>query len=212
MRSWVVLVGSLVASVLAVGIAVQVASPPESGEAVERRERGRKAKAKGKSKAQRQTAQERRAERREERALRREARAARRAELAERREQRPKKEPKLSPEEKALARAETRSAQIDELLMLHDDVCIDLGIDADVADEVAILLMDTSDLISAELERVDRGELEWEDVRPKVRKLRLDQASRVESLMGTDVFGEWTDAMGFERFSGDEWTRGRLGE
>jgi len=216
MRSRLILAATVLACVLAVVLGVVVADPPsmfDTSERGARRGKGRKAKAKGRGKAKakakaarRDAMRERREERRAQRQAKKEARAARRAELAEKRKARKDKED-LSPEEKALARAEARAEQIDELLLVHDEVAADLGMEPETADEVAILLMDTSDLIGAELERVDLGEVTWEEVRDEIAALRADQAAQAEALLGEQLFDEWTYAMGFRRFNDEEWTR-----
>ena len=209
MRNRMIVAASLIACVLAVVLGVVVATPSDDRPALLQGRKGAKAKSKGKSAARRASARERRDERREVRADKRAAKAERRAELAELRKKRKdkKQRDKPSPEEKALARAEARAIQLDELLAQHDAVSADLGIDVDVADELAILMMDTSDKVGEQLERIDLGEVEFEDVRDDIRAMRQDQVDTAEDLLGPDLFAEWTYLMGFRRFNEEDITR-----
>lgn len=209
MRTWFLVLGSVVVSGFAALLAVEVVTPDAPSRAARIELPAVQA-----PRAQRdETSAARRAARVAAREERQAARAERQAVLAEeRREARERKEPKLSPEERALTRADARAMQLDELVMANDDVCAQLGVPVEDADELAVLLLDTTEQISAELERVDRGEITWEDVRPAIRRLRLDQAQRAERLLGRQTFREWTLGMGFERFTDEdgEYTRGRL--
>jgi len=221
---WIV-ASSLVTSVLAVALGVWIAGSPterlRSGGEAEQAEgpRGRKAKgkakagagkaSKGKAKA-RGSAQERRDERRALRQARRQEKADRRAMLAKKRNgmnREAVQATKPTPEEKALNRAEVRALQIDELLSTHDEVAEVLGLDPDIADEIAILMMDTSDRVGQQLERVDLGEVEWAAVRDDIRGMREAQVNDARDLLGDDVFEEWSHAMGFRRFTEEEWER-----
>jgi hypothetical protein len=160
---------------------------------------------------------ERRAERKAARLeKRREARRARRAELqAERqarreaKQEKEEKTPRLPPDERAEARAESRSAALDGLVMRLEDYGVDNEWSDSQIDQVADLVVEGSESVSLLLEAVDRGELSWEEVKGDVRELRFEQARRVEGVLGPEEFRRFSEAMGFERFQGDEWVRGR---
>jgi len=157
---------------------------------------------------------ERRAARKEKR---KDARRAQREELQAERKARKEakaaqadKEPRLPPDERAEARAEQRSASLDGVLLRLEDYGVEADWSDDKIDDVADLMVEGSESVSLLLEAVDRGDLEWEEARGDVRDLRFEQAQRVEQLLGPDAFRDFSTAMGFERFQGEEWVRGRV--
>lgn len=157
---------------------------------------------------------ERRAARKEKR---KEARRARREELQAQRKARreakaakAEKAPRLAPEERASARAETRSAALDGLLLRVEDYGVEEDWSDAQIDAAADILVESSESVSLLLEAVDRGEFTWEEVRGDVRDLRFEQAERMEALLGAEGFRSFSEAMGFERFQGEHWVRGRV--
>ncbi len=154
---------------------------------------------------------ERRAARKEKR---KEARGARREELQAqrkaRREAKAEKAPRLAPAERASARAETRSAALDGLLLRVEDYGVEEDWSDAQIDAAADILVESSESVSLLLEAVDRGEFTWEEVRGDVRDLRFEQAERMEALLGQEGFRSFSEALGFERFQGEHWVRGRV--
>lgn len=155
---------------------------------------------------------------RAERKLARQAtREARRAELlAQRKErrvaqkEREVREPRLAPEDRADARLELRELQLEDLLARHDAYAAERGWSNDLTDAVAVRVAEGAEEVSHLLELVDRGEVPWEEVRADLRDVRLEQAKAVQALLGEQGFADWSGAMGFQRFSGEEWVRGRV--
>ncbi len=76
--------------------------------------------------------------------------------------------------------------------------------------QVEDAVIDTTAQISESLHRVDVGEVGWEEVKREVRQIRLDQAGRLESILGETKFRAFVGAVAMERFEGEEPRRGRL--
>lgn len=121
----------------------------------------------------------------------------------------PAKTPRLPPTERADARIEVReelSGDLEDRLYDYADAA---GWDAYHTEVVRRILVETTTHISETLARIDRGQGSWEQERADLRQYRLDQAAKVEAFLGED-FGPFVQAMGFERFFGEEPVRGRL--
>ncbi len=150
------------------------------------------------------------AKRKEARQAQREEKQAERQARREAKEAKADKEPRMPPDERAEARVEQRSAALDAALLRLEDYGVEADWTDDMIDDVADLMVEGSESVSLLLEAVDRGELDWEEARGDVRDLRFEQAQRVEELLGPDAFRDFSIAMGFERFQGEEWVRGRV--
>ncbi|MEQ1503565.1 MAG: hypothetical protein ABMB14_15110 [Myxococcota bacterium] len=122
----------------------------------------------------------------------------------------PKKEPVLPPDDKAEARVELREERLESLNDRLDAFGDDAGWDGSTLEDVRTVLIDTSDHITTELARVDRGEADWDEVRRELRQYRLDQAAKVRRRIGDPAFDELVEGMDLERFLGEEPVRGRL--
>jgi hypothetical protein len=106
----------------------------------------------------------------------------------------------LPPDERALARNEFRLERQAELAERLEQHALDAGWDAQTTDAVQDVLLATTDRISDALDRVDRGEVPWDQVRDEMRDFRIDQARDVREILGPEAFDAWVVDMGFERF------------
>ncbi len=133
-----------------------------------------------------------------------------RTEAAQREGRAGRTEPRLAEDEKAQARRQTREEISDEIRERVDAYAMEAGWDAQTHAEVKAIFEETSQKITRVLGKVDRGELEWNDVRRELRQYRLDSAAEVEGILGPEAFRDFTGTMDFQRFQGDEPVRGRL--
>lgn len=126
------------------------------------------------------------------------------------RDERPARDPALEPDDRAALRDELREERIGSLADRLDVYASEAGWDPEVADRVAEIMFNTTDKISRNLARVDRGDAEWGDIRHELRDYRIDQAKRVRNLLGDEEFDRFVDGMDLGRFMGERPIRGRL--
>jgi hypothetical protein len=112
-------------------------------------------------------------------------------------------------EERAALRDEMRLERVGSLADRLAGYSIEAGWDPETADRVAEVMLSTTDKIGRNLERVDRGETEWPDIRDNVRDYRLDQAKRVRHILGDEEFDQFVQGMELERFMGERPIRAR---
>lgn len=122
----------------------------------------------------------------------------------------PTKEPEIEPDERAGLREEMREERLGSLSDRLDAYADEAGLDPQATERVRDVMIDTTDRITRDLARVDRGEATWDEVRRDLRQYRLDQANKVRKLLGDDQFDDLVQGMGLERFMGEEPIRGRL--
>ncbi len=147
-----------------------------------------------------------------DRPARLEARADRRQARGERRARRPApvRDPKLPDGERSELREATRDDQLDALLTRIEEHADAAGWPEDDLAATEEILAASTEAISALLRRVDTGAATWEEVRPLVRDERLSSAADVQAVLGDARFDAMAQAVGLERFLGDEPVRGRL--
>lgn len=119
-------------------------------------------------------------------------------------------EPRMPRDARAEVREATRSEQADALLLEIEDHAVGAGWEPELIAAVEDEIVATTNQISEELGRVDRGEVRWEEVRGPIRDARLASGARVEEMLGKDRFDALVSAVGLDRFQGDEPIRGRL--
>ena len=124
--------------------------------------------------------------------------------------QEPARDP-LEPDELAWARREYREERVLDMNDRLDGFATEVGWDEETTEDVRALLLDSMDKITKQLSRVDRGLVEWDEVKSDLRDFREDRARKLERYLGPDEFDGFVDRMGFERFAGEEPIRGRLG-
>lgn len=122
---------------------------------------------------------------------------------------RPRREPPPPSAERAEERELVREDKLVDLNERLDRYAASAGWDSELTEEVRVILLDTTDHISASLAAVDRGELAWEEEKEALRAFRLDQAATVRGLLG-DEFDGFVKGMQFERFFGEVPIQGRL--
>ncbi|MBX2801943.1 MAG: hypothetical protein KTR31_29960 [Myxococcales bacterium] len=112
--------------------------------------------------------------------------------------------------EMAWARREFRRERREELEQRLEDYASQAGWDHGSTEEVRRLVVDSMERITRQLAMVDNGQVSWQQHKHHVREFRERRADRLKKLLGPDEFADFTDAMGFERFTGEEPPRGRL--
>ncbi|MEZ4236056.1 MAG: hypothetical protein R3F59_07825 [Myxococcota bacterium] len=126
------------------------------------------------------------------------------------REPRERRDPSLEPDDKAALRDEVRQERIASLSDRLGGYAAENGWDPEVEGRVEQIMLATTDKISRNLERVDRGEADWSEIRDDLRDYRIDQAKRIRNLLGDDEFDNFAAEMDLTRFMGDRPIRGRL--
>lgn len=116
----------------------------------------------------------------------------------------PKPRERLEPDVRAEVRVGEREERLLDTNERLDRYAAEAGWDEATTEEIRVILIDTADLISDTIARVDLGESTWEDVRDELRTYRLDQADAVKAVIGEEAFPAFTEGMGFDRFVGDE--------
>jgi hypothetical protein len=119
-------------------------------------------------------------------------------------------EDRLEPDDRAALRDELREERIVSLADRLDGYAAEAGWDPELTDRVAEVMLGTTDKIGRNLARVDRGEVEWNEVRGELRDYRIDQARKVRNLLGDEEFDRFVDGMDLARFMGERPIRGRL--
>ena len=113
-----------------------------------------------------------------------------------------KAEPVVPPEEKARIRSDFRAERLQSLDEQLDAYAEEAGWDPELTEEVRSILVETMTHIGEELARVDQGQADWLEMRPEIRKYRLEQAAEIEALLG-DGFDAFVEGMAFGRFLGE---------
>lgn len=131
------------------------------------------------------------------------------ARLTEAAPPRPERDP-LEREELAWARREYREERVIDMNDRLDAFAAEVDWDEETTEEVRALLVDSMDKISKQLARVDKGHVEWDEVKADLRDFRESRARELERYLGPDEFAGFVDGMAFERFYGEEPIRGRL--
>jgi hypothetical protein len=119
-------------------------------------------------------------------------------------------DPELPAEDRIQARAEYRQERLADVDQRLDAYAADAGWDEATTEQVRAAILENADDISARLEAVAAGEVEWEQVREDLRQDRIDRAARVRRLLGDAEFDRFVREMDFARFLGEEPVRGRI--
>lgn len=115
----------------------------------------------------------------------------------------------LTPEEKLEYRKSYRDERLADMDARLDAYAAKAGWEPDLTEEIRALLIETTDGITAILEKVDVGQVEWDEQKEELRRYRYEQAAKVEDLLGGQ-FEPFVQGMNFTRFLGDASPRDKL--